>query len=99
MKLNKKLCIKTKKVIHRGKISKTLNEVKPVEIISKNLQSFPEIRPMQKEFLPSNKLQDHAYEKQNPFGLKEDNPSQRECQNQLSHPSLSLKEPECQERV
>ena len=62
MKLNKKLCIKTKKEIHRGKISKTLSEVKPVEIISKNLQSFPEIRPKQKEFLPSNKLQDHAYE-------------------------------------
>ena len=54
--------MKTKKEIHRGKISKTLSEVKPVEIISKNLQSFPEIRPMQKEFLPSNKLQDHAYE-------------------------------------
>ena len=51
-----------KKVTDRGQGSHTLSEVKPVEIISKNLQSFPEIRPMQKEFLPSNKLQDHAYE-------------------------------------
>ena len=35
----------------------------------------------------------------NPFGLKEDNPSQRNCQNQLSHPSLSHIEPECQESL
>ena len=34
---------KTKKVIDRGKRSKTLSEVKPVENISKNLQSFLEI--------------------------------------------------------
>ena len=51
---------------------------------------------MQKEVLPSHKLQDHAYEYQNPFGLKEDNLSQRNCQNQLSHPSLSHIEQECQ---
>ena len=44
------------------KESKTLSEVKPVENISKNLQSFLEISPMQKEVLPSDKLQDHAYE-------------------------------------
>ena len=44
------------------KISKTLSEVEPVENISKNLQSFLEISPMQKEVLPSDKLQDHAYE-------------------------------------
>ena len=31
-----------KKVIDRGKRSKKLNEIKPVENISKNLQSFPE---------------------------------------------------------
>ena len=37
-----------KKVIHRGKRSKTLNEIKLVEDISKNLQSFLEISPMQK---------------------------------------------------
>ena len=36
----------------RGKRSKTLNEVKPVENISKNLQSFLEISPVQKEVLP-----------------------------------------------
>ena len=51
-----------KKVIDRGKRSKTLSEVKPVENISKNLQSFLEIRPVQKEVLPSHKLRDHAYE-------------------------------------
>ena len=33
------------------------------------------------------------------FGLKEDNPSQRNCQNQLGHPSLSHIEQECQESM
>ena len=33
-------CIKRKKVINRGKRSKTSSEVKPVENISKNPQSF-----------------------------------------------------------
>ena len=33
----------------------------------------------------------------NLFGLKEDNPSQRNCQNQLSHQSLSPIDQECQE--
>ena len=42
--------------------SKTLSEVKPVENISKNLQSFLEICPMQKGVFLSHKLQDHAYE-------------------------------------
>ena len=49
-----------KKVINRGKRSKTLSELKPVESISKNLRSFLEICPMQKEVLPSHELQDHA---------------------------------------
>ena len=49
----------SKKMIDR---SKTLSEVKLVENISKNLQSFLDIRPMQKKVLPSYKLQDHAYE-------------------------------------
>ena len=39
-----------------------MSEVKPVENISKNLQSFLEISPVQKEVLPSHKLWDHAYE-------------------------------------
>ena len=43
----------------RGKKSKTISEVKPVE--NKNLQSFLKIRPMQKEVI-SHKLQDHTYE-------------------------------------
>ena len=49
-----------KKVIDRGKRSKTLSEVKQVESISKNLHSFLEISPIQKEDLPSHKLRDHA---------------------------------------
>ena len=85
------------KVIDRGKQSKTLSEVKPVENINKNLQSFPEISPVQKEVLISHKLQDHAYEYQNPFGLKEDN--QRNCQDQLSHPGLFHTEQEFQESL
>ena len=49
------------KVFDRGKRSKTLSEVKQVENISKNLQSFLEISPVQKEDLTSHKLRDHAY--------------------------------------
>ena len=52
----------TKKVIDRGKRSNILSEVKPVENVNKNLQSFLDISPMQKEVLLSHKLQDHAYE-------------------------------------
>ena len=51
-----------KNVINRVKRSKTLSEVKPVNNISRNLQSFLEISPVQKEVLLSHKLQDHAYE-------------------------------------
>ena len=99
MKWNQKPCIEMRKVIDRGKRSKILSEVKPVENISKNLQSSLEISCMQKEVLPSHKLHNHAYELYNPFGLKEDNPSQRNCLNQLSHPSLSQIEQECQESL
>ena len=81
------------------KRSKTLSEVKPVENISQNLQSFLEICPVQKEVLPSHKLPDHAYKYYNPFGLKEGNLSLRNCQNQLSHPGLSHTEQECQESL
>ena len=52
----------TKKVINRGKRSKIVSEVKPVENISKNLQSFLEVTPIQKEVLLSYQLQDHTYE-------------------------------------
>ena len=51
-----------KKVIDRGKRSKALSEVKPIESISKNPQSFLETNPVQKEVLLSYKLQDHSYE-------------------------------------
>ena len=47
-------------MIDRGKRSKTLNEVKPVKNVNKYPQSFLEISPIQKEILPSHKLQDHA---------------------------------------
>ena len=62
MKWNQKPCIKMKKVHERGKRSKTLNEVNPVKNISKNLWSFLDISPVQKEVLPSHNLQDLAYE-------------------------------------
>ena len=88
-----------KKVIDRGKRIKTLSEVKPVENISKNLQSFLEISPVQKEVLLSHKLRDHAYEYLNLFGLKEDNLSHRNCQNQLSHLGLSHTEQKRQESL
>ena len=52
----------TKKVINRGKRSKTLSEVKLIENISKNPQSSPEINPVQPFVLLSYKLQDHEYE-------------------------------------
>ena len=41
--------------------SKTLSEVKPVENISKNLQSFLVMSSVQKEVFPSHKIQDHIY--------------------------------------
>ena len=60
--IDQKTCITIKKVIDRGKRSKTLSEVKLVENISKNLQSFLERSPVQKEIFLSNNLQDHGYE-------------------------------------
>ena len=54
---------------------------------------------MQKEVLLSHKLRDHAYEYQIPFELKENNLSQKNCQNQLSHPGLSHTEQKCQESL
>ena len=50
-----------KNVIDREKRIATLSEVKLVENMSKNLQSFLEISPGQKEVLLTHKLQDHAY--------------------------------------
>ena len=45
-----------KKVIDSGKRSKTLSEVKPVENISKYLESFLEIHAVRMEGRPSHKL-------------------------------------------
>ena len=99
MKENQKLSIKPKTVIDRGERSKTLSEVKPVENISKNLQSVLEVSPLQKKVLLSHKLWDHAYEYLNPFGLKKNNLSLRNCRNQLSHPGLPHTEQDCQESL
>ena len=52
----------TTKVIDRGKRSKMLSEVMPVENISNNQQSFLEISPVQKQALFLYELQDHTYE-------------------------------------
>ena len=62
MKQNQKACITTKMVIDRGKRSNTLSEVKLFGNISKNLQSFLEISPVQRKVLLSHKLQAHEYE-------------------------------------
>ena len=88
-------------MINRGKRIKTLSKVTPAKNtnISKNPQSFLEISPVQKELLLPHKLQGHAYEYHNLFGLKEDNLSQRSCQNQLSHPGLSHTEQGCLESL
>ena len=42
------------KVINRGKRSKTLNEIKPVENISKNLQTFLDFPRQKKSFVHIN---------------------------------------------
>ena len=48
--------------VRRNSEVKTLSEVKLVENISKNLQSFLVISHVQKEVLLSHNMQDHAYE-------------------------------------
>ena len=73
MKLNQNPCT----------INKTLSEGNSVKNVDKNLQGFLKITPVKKEVFLSDKQQDHAYESENPFRLKEDNSSQRNCQNQL----------------
>ena len=79
----------TQKVTDKEKRSKRLNEVRPFENINKNPHSLLDISSEQKKVSPSHKVQDHVQEEQNPFGSKEDNPTQRNCKNQLSHPSLT----------
>ena len=51
-----------KKVIDTGNRSITLRQVKPVENIHRNQQSFLEISPMGKEVHPSHNIQGHVYE-------------------------------------
>ena len=52
--------MKAKKVIDRGKRSKTLSEIKSVKNISNNLKSFLEISAEQNEVFPSHKLPHHV---------------------------------------
>ena len=47
-------------VINRGKRSKTQNGEQPVENISKNIQSFQKISPVEKEVASSHELQDQT---------------------------------------
>ena len=68
-------------VVDRGKRSKTLNYVKPVQNINKDLQSFVEISLMQKSFLHINCKTMHMSKES--FRLIEDDPNQRNCQSQL----------------
>ena len=44
---------RAQKVINRGKRIKTLDEVQPVNNITKNLKSFPGISPLQKKVCSS----------------------------------------------
>ena len=60
MKKHKKPCTKSKKVIDRGKRSKTPSEVSQSKT-NINPWSFLEISPVQKEDPPLHKLQDHPY--------------------------------------
>ena len=50
------------KVINGLKTSKTMSETKPVKDTNKNPQGFLEVSLVQKEVLPSHKLQNHVYE-------------------------------------
>ena len=86
-----------KRVIIRGKSSKRLNKVKPVKNINKNLHAeFSRDKCERKSFLHINK-QDHASIKI--FLNQRKNPSQRNCQNQLIHLSLSHIEQEYRESL
>ena len=51
-----------KKVIDTGNRTITPSQVKPVENIHRNQQSFLEISPMRKEVHPSHNIQDHVHE-------------------------------------
>ena len=59
MKMNKKPCITTKRLINRGKRNKTLSEVKLVKNIGKNLQRFLEISPVLHTYKTMHKITPH----------------------------------------
>ena len=80
VKQNQKLFTKTKKVIDRGKRSKTLSEVKPVE----NIVFQRQVLCKKKSFFHINCNNMDAYEQQNSFGLKENNLSEKLPKSSLS---------------
>ena len=86
-------------MIDREKRGKTLSEVNPVENISKNLKSFLDPSRMQKEVLLSHETARPCIWVVESFQIKGDNPSQKNCQNELSHPGLSHTEQERQENL
>ena len=96
MKKHQNLCTKTKKVIDRGKISKSLNEVKAVE--NKNPQDFLGTHPKQTGVLPSDKL--NCKTKYTSFRITEKLPesvesskfvhTQQECQESLIQEDLKI---------
>ena len=89
MKQNQTLLYtKKRKVSDKGKRINALNEVKPVKNINKNLQIFEGASFMQKETHPLHKLQDHAYEWQNPFELKEDNPHKKKLSSSFHNEAI-----------
>ena len=88
----------TQKVTDKEKRSKRLNEVRPFENINKNPHSLLDISPEQKKVSPSHKVQDHVQEEQNPFGSKEDNPTQK-LQESVESSKLDSHKQECQEKV
>ena len=60
MKLHRKPFTENRTVKDRGKRSKSQNEVKPVENISKNTKSFLGRSPVQQEGPPSHKMQERT---------------------------------------
>ena len=86
MKYHKKPFTNKRKLVDRGKKSKTMSEVKLVRNINTNPEDFLDRSLVQKK--------KNMHIAKESFGLKEDNPSQINCQNQFSHPSLSYIEQE-----
>ena len=75
MKWHKKSCTQKRLVTIIQIHSKTSNDIKPVENINKNPQSFLKKSLMQKDVPPSYIMQNHTYEQFCcPYKFKKDNP-------------------------